>query len=76
MFARYFDFNLLGEFWSIYVLLFNALFCVLTFYFQLDIVFHFNKVYAVLDEFIMAGEVQETSKKVILERMAQLEKLE
>ena len=36
---------------------------------ELDIVFHFNKVYALLDEFILAGEVQETSKKVILERM-------
>lgn len=31
---------------------------------ELDIVFHFNKVYALLDEFILAGEVQETSKKV------------
>jgi AP-2 complex subunit sigma-1 len=42
----------------------------------LDIVFNFNKVYAILDEYILAGEVQETSKKVILERMAALEKLE
>jgi len=43
---------------------------------ELDIVFHFNKVYALLDEFILAGEVQETSKKVILERMKQTEGLE
>ena len=43
---------------------------------ELDIVFHFNKVYALLDEFILAGEVQETSKKVILERMRDLEKVE
>lgn len=43
---------------------------------ELDIVFHFNKVYAILDEYILAGEVQETSKKVILERMRELEKLE
>mmetsp|Transcript_5205 Transcript_5205/g.8567 ORF Transcript_5205/g.8567 Transcript_5205/m.8567 type:complete len:144 (+) Transcript_5205:88-519(+) len=43
---------------------------------ELDIVFHFNKVYALLDEFILAGEVQESSKKVILERMADLEKIE
>ncbi len=43
---------------------------------QLDIVFHFNKVYAILDEFIMAGEVQETNKKVILDRMKDIEKLE
>jgi AP-2 complex subunit sigma-1 len=43
---------------------------------ELDIVFHFNKVYALLDEFILAGEVQETSKKVVLERMKQTEGLE
>lgn len=43
---------------------------------ELDIVFHFNKVYAILDEYILAGEIQETSKKVILERMRELEKLE
>jgi AP-2 complex subunit sigma-1 len=43
---------------------------------ELDIVFHFNKVYAILDEYILAGEVQETSKKVILERMREFEKLE
>ena len=40
---------------------------------ELDIVFHFNKCYALLDEFILAGEVQETSKRVILERMRDLE---
>ena len=43
---------------------------------ELDIVFHFNKVYSLLDEFILAGEVQESSKKVILERMSLLERLE
>lgn len=43
---------------------------------ELDIVFHFNKVYAILDEFILAGEVQETNKKVILDRMKDIEKLE
>jgi AP-2 complex subunit sigma-1 len=42
----------------------------------LDIVFHFNKVYAILDEYILAGEVQETNKKVILDRMKDLEKIE
>jgi AP-2 complex subunit sigma-1 len=39
-------------------------------------VFHFNKVYSLLDEFIIAGEVQETNKNVILERLRDLEKLE
>jgi len=43
---------------------------------ELDIVFHFNTVYALLDEFILAGEVQDTSKKNILERVKDLEKLE
>ena len=43
---------------------------------ELDIVFHFNKVYAILDEYILAGEVQETSKRVILDRMKDMERLE
>eukprot|EP00599_Poterioochromonas_sp_BG-1_P004395 CAMPEP_0173150312 /NCGR_PEP_ID=MMETSP1105-20130129/10886_1 /TAXON_ID=2985 /ORGANISM="Ochromonas sp., Strain BG-1" /LENGTH=112 /DNA_ID=CAMNT_0014065425 /DNA_START=182 /DNA_END=520 /DNA_ORIENTATION=- len=43
---------------------------------ELDIVFHFNKVYMCLDEFILAGEILESSKRVILERIADLEKLE
>lgn len=43
---------------------------------ELDIVFHFNKVYAVLDEYILAGEIQETDKKIILDRVRELEKLE
>lgn len=42
---------------------------------ELDIVFHFNKVYAILDEYILAGEVQESSKRVILERMKDMEAL-
>ena len=36
---------------------------------ELDIVFHFNKVYSLLDEYILGGEVQETNKKVVLDRM-------
>ena len=34
------------------------------------------QVYSILDEFILAGEMQETSKKQILERIKELEKLE
>eukprot|EP00898_Chlorokybus_atmophyticus_P000622 jgi/Chlat1/1560/Chrsp123S01833 len=41
---------------------------------ELDLVFNFHKVYVILDEFIMAGEIQETSKKVIIERIRELEK--
>merc|ERR1712070_474922 len=29
---------------------------------ELDIVFNFNKVYSILDEYILAGEISETSK--------------
>ncbi|KIY96058.1 AP-2 complex subunit sigma-1 [Monoraphidium neglectum] len=43
---------------------------------ELDLVFNFHKVYLILDELIMAGEMEETSKKVILERLAELEKID
>jgi len=43
---------------------------------ELDIVFHFNTVYAILDEYILGGEVQDSSKKNILERIRDLDKLE
>ena len=43
---------------------------------ELDLVFGFHKVYCILDEFIIGGEVQETSKKVILERLRELNALE
>jgi AP-2 complex subunit sigma-1 len=43
---------------------------------ELDIVFNFNKVYSILDEFMLAGEIEETSKKEILDRVKLLEKME
>jgi AP-2 complex subunit sigma-1 len=43
---------------------------------ELDIVFNFNTVYSILDEFMLAGEMEETSKREILERVKLLEKLE
>jgi len=43
---------------------------------ELDIVFSFNKVYSILDEFMMAGEMEETSKREILDRVRLLEKME
>eukprot|EP00980_Cylindrotheca_fusiformis_P026951 scaffold18138_cov128-Cylindrotheca_fusiformis.AAC.17 len=43
---------------------------------ELDIVFNFNKVYTILDEFMLAGEIEETSKREILDRVKQLEKME
>lgn len=43
---------------------------------ELDLVFGFHKVYCILDEFIIGGEVQETSKKVVLERLKEISALE
>lgn len=42
---------------------------------ELDIVYHFNAVYAILDEFILAGQVQETNKDVILQRIKRMPQL-
>lgn len=33
---------------------------------ELDLIFHFNKAYYILDELIMSGEMQETSKQLVL----------
>lgn len=35
-----------------------------------------TQVYAILDEVFLAGEIEETSKDVVLARLEQLEKLE
>lgn len=43
---------------------------------ELDIVFNFNKVYLLLDEYMLAGEIEETSKREILDRVKFLEKLD
>ncbi|KAI8916633.1 putative clathrin coat assembly protein ap17 [Powellomyces hirtus] len=43
---------------------------------ELDLVFNFYKVYAILDEVFLAGEMQEISKSVILARLDYLDKLE
>ncbi len=36
----------------------------------------FFKVYTILDEFILSGEVEESAKTEILERVREMEKLE
>lgn len=41
-----------------------------------DLVFNFYKVYAILDEIFLAGEIEETSKETILGRLEKLEKLD
>lgn len=42
---------------------------------ELDLLFNFHKVYSVLDEVFLAGEIQETSKSVVLSRLEHLEAL-
>ena len=47
--------------------------CHLTFSIQvceLDIIFNFEKAYFMLDELLLGGEIQETSKKNILKAIA------
>ncbi|RUP48066.1 hypothetical protein BC936DRAFT_144996 [Jimgerdemannia flammicorona] len=43
---------------------------------ELDLVFNFYKVYSILDEVFLAGEIEETSKNVVLTRLDHLDKLE
>ena len=37
---------------------------------ELDIIFNFEKAYFMLDELVLGGEIQETSKKNILKAIA------
>jgi len=43
---------------------------------ELDIVFNFHKVYGILDEMIIGGEIGETSKSIIMGALRQVESLE
>jgi AP-2 complex subunit sigma-1 len=43
---------------------------------ELDLVFNFYKVYAILDELFLGGEMQEMSKDLVLKRLEYLEKLD
>ncbi|XAO25763.1 hypothetical protein I312_104592 [Cryptococcus bacillisporus CA1280] len=43
---------------------------------ELDLIFNFQKAYAVLDELIIAGEIQESSKKTVLKNVAQSDAIE
>jgi len=42
----------------------------------LDLIFNFQKAYFILDKLIIAGELQETSKKNVLRTIAQQDALE
>ncbi|KDN47484.1 hypothetical protein RSAG8_03624, partial [Rhizoctonia solani AG-8 WAC10335] len=43
---------------------------------ELDLIFNFQKAYAILDELIIAGELQESSKKSVLRVVAQSDSIE
>ncbi|ODV87177.1 hypothetical protein CANARDRAFT_217020 [[Candida] arabinofermentans NRRL YB-2248] len=43
---------------------------------ELDLIFNFFKIYYVLDELFLAGEFQETSKELILERLNYIDRLD
>ena len=43
---------------------------------ELDLIFNFHKAYFILDELILAGELQETSKKTVLRLVAQQDALQ
>jgi len=43
---------------------------------ELDLIFNFQKAYAILDELIIAGEIQESSKKSVLRVVAQSDTIE
>lgn len=38
---------------------------------ELDLVFHFYQVHAILDEIFLAGEIEETSKSEVIARLEQ-----
>ena len=42
---------------------------------ELDLIFNFNKAYYVLDELLIAGELQESSRKAVLRVIAQQDQL-
>ncbi|KAK9236493.1 clathrin adaptor complex small chain-domain-containing protein [Lipomyces kononenkoae] len=43
---------------------------------ELDIIFNFQKAYYILDELLLAGEIQESSKRDVLRRISQQDALE
>lgn len=43
---------------------------------ELDLIFNFQKAYAILDELLIAGELQESSKKAVLKNVAQSDAIE
>ena len=46
------------------------LFCNISQVCELDLIFNFHKAYYILDEVLLCGEQQETSKKIVLRVIA------
>lgn len=42
----------------------------------MDLIFNFQRAYAILDELIIAGELQESSKKSVLRAIGQSDSIE
>ena len=51
-------------------------YCLATQVCELDIIFNFEKAYFILDEFLLGGEAQETSKKNVLKAIEQADLLQ
>jgi AP-2 complex subunit sigma-1 len=43
---------------------------------ELDIVYHFHRVYMIIDEMILGGEIQEVSKPTVTERVRMLNEMQ
>jgi AP-2 complex subunit sigma-1 len=43
---------------------------------ELDLVFHFDRIYSILDEMILSGEISETSAHSVLEKLKEADKLD
>lgn len=52
------------------------IFCLFVQVCELDIIFNFEKAYFILDEFLMGGEIQDTSKKSVLKAIEQADLLQ
>jgi hypothetical protein len=56
--------------WNIFPLCTLASLCICLQVCELDIIFNFEKAYFILDELLLGGEIQETSKKNVLKAIA------
>jgi AP-2 complex subunit sigma-1 len=43
---------------------------------ELDLIFHFDKVYQIIDDLIINGEISEVNSQLIIEKIKQADKLE